>query len=108
MIDRRDEGAAMYTTIWEYTVDPEHQAEFLQLYGSAGAWVALFSRTVGFQETVLLRDVSRPERYVTLDRWESREAYEAFRTAERAAYAALDARTAGLTRSERHLGALES
>lgn len=96
----------MFTTIWEYEIGPDRRGEFLETYGASGAWAGLFRRASGFLETVLLQDVERPERFLTLDRWESRAAYEAFRAAERSAYEALDRETAGLTRAERHLGTL--
>ena len=94
----------MFTTIWEYEVPEARRAEFEATYGGEGEWVRLFRRAPGFRETVLLRSVSSPLTYVTLDRWASRAAYEEFRIVHAAAYAALDEVTAGLTLAERHLG----
>jgi heme-degrading monooxygenase HmoA len=94
----------VFTTIWEYEVSEPQRAEFERTYGADGAWVQLFRRAPGFRETVLLRAVSSPGIYVTLDRWASRAAYEEFRIVHAAAYAALDEATTGLTLAERHLG----
>ena len=94
----------MFTTIWEYEVPEARRADFEATYGPEGEWVQLFRRAAGFRETVLLRDVSSPASYVTLDRWVSRAAYEEFRIIHAAAYAALDESTTGLTLAERHLG----
>jgi len=96
----------MFTTVWEYEVGPDRRSEFIDVYGASGAWVALFRRAPGYQETVLLQDVARPGWFITLDRWESRESYEEFRGSLQSAYQALDRKTAGLTRNERHLGTL--
>lgn len=98
----------MFTTIWEFEVDADVRDYFVQVYGPAGAWVELFRTAPGFQETVLLQDVARPDRLVTLDRWESRAAWDAFRQAQAKAYTELDLATGGLARSERHLGTLEA
>lgn len=98
----------MFTTIWEFEVDPDVQDDFVRVYGPAGAWAALFRTAPGFRETILLRDVARPDRLVTLDRWDSRGDWEAFRQAQHDAYTDLDLATSGLARAERHLGTLES
>lgn len=97
----------MFTTIWEFDVDADARDDFVRVYGPAGAWARLFGTAPGFRETLLLQDVARPERLVTLDRWESRAAWEAFRQAQATAYTDLDLATSGLARTERHLGTLE-
>ena len=94
----------MFTTVWEYEVPEAGRAEFERIYGAEGDWVRLFRRAQGFRETVLLRNVSAPSVYVSLDRWTSRAEYEEFRIVHAAAYAALDEAAAGLTAAERHLG----
>lgn len=94
----------MFTTIWEYEVSEARRADFETAYGADGNWVRLFQGAPGFRETLLLRGVSSPLTYVTLDRWTSRAAYEEFRIVHAGAYAALDEATAGLTLAERHLG----
>lgn len=98
----------MFTSIWLYQVAPEHRTRFMAEYGPTGAWADLFRGSAGYRETILFQDLGDPERFVTLDRWDSRAAFEAFRALETAAYEALDARTAGLTISEYHLGMLET
>ena len=45
--------------------------------------------------------------YLTLDRWASRAAYEAFRARRSGEYRRLDARSEGLTEEETFLGAFE-
>jgi hypothetical protein len=41
----------MLVRVWEYEVVPGREAEFEQLYGSAGAWVQLFARSTGHVST---------------------------------------------------------
>jgi heme-degrading monooxygenase HmoA len=93
-----------YTYLWEFTVAAEQRAEFAHCYGQAGPWVALFRRAAGYRGTLLLHDEARPERFLTVDRWESEAAYRAFLAAFAREYAELDARCASLTRAESPLG----
>jgi heme-degrading monooxygenase HmoA len=97
----------MFTTIWEFEVDADTRDDFVRVYGPAGAWVQLFRTAAGFRETILLQDIARPERLVTLDRWDSRAAWDAFRQGQHDAYTELDLVTGCLARTERHLGTLE-
>jgi heme-degrading monooxygenase HmoA len=55
----------------------------------------------------LLRSISEPLRYMTMDVWESREDYEQFLKSYAEAYRALDAACEGLTTSERHLSSFD-
>ena len=95
----------VFEIVWEYEVRPEKVAAFEALYGPEGDWAYLFSRADGYVETRLLRDTARPMLYLTIDRWLSRAAYEAFTRAAGPAYAGLDRRGDALTVRERRLGA---
>jgi heme-degrading monooxygenase HmoA len=90
--------------VWEYEVRPEQVAAFEALYGPDGDWTRLFGKGDGYVETLLFRDTGRPTRYLTIDRWRSRAAYEAFVSSSRSLYAALDRRGDALTVSERRVG----
>src|SRR6266849_5594843 len=70
--------------------------------GVVGAW--LVRRSPGHATTELIRDVAVARRFVTIDRWESREAFERFKAAAQPEYEALDARCKQLTRDERLIG----
>lgn len=94
----------MFVLVWEFEVRPDRVGEFERAYGPHGEWVTLFQDGAGYLGTEFLRDEARPHTYLTLDRWESVAAYDAFRAARAAAYAAIDARCEGLTVSERRLG----
>jgi heme-degrading monooxygenase HmoA len=94
----------MFIIIWEFQVHESSRAPFEALYGAEGAWVALFGSDPAYRGTELLRDHVVPGRYLTIDRWDSAQAYHAFKRNQAEAYAALDARGEGLTTSERLLG----
>ena len=53
-------GALMLVCVWEYEVVPSREAEFEQLYGSAGAWAQLFARSARHASTELYREVDQP------------------------------------------------
>lgn len=93
----------MFAAIWEYTVRPEAADAFEALYGPGGEWVALFREHPGYRGTELLRS-EIPDRYLTIDRWDSQAAYDAFLAAEKPRYAALDALGDALTLEERRIG----
>lgn len=97
----------MYRIVWEFEPKVARLAEFEREYGSEGVWNALFRRGAGYLGTELVRSPADPSRYLTVDRWISRSAYEAFRAAFREEYAALDARCAALTRNERLVSTAE-
>ena len=112
---------AEYLVIWEFHVFEVHRAAFESAYGPCGAWVRLFRRDPAFLATDLLRDDSskndssrngknhnaiNPDstRYVTVDRWQSRQAYELFRQTHAAEYQEIDARCAEWTDREVCIG----
>jgi heme-degrading monooxygenase HmoA len=97
----------MYAIFWEYEVRPDQVAAFEALYGADGDWARLFRRADGYLETRLFRDTARPTHYLTVDRWLSRAAYEAFARASGSDYTALDRRGDALTVRERRLGSLD-
>jgi heme-degrading monooxygenase HmoA len=96
--------SAVIEIIWEFVVKEEFRGQFELAYGRGGAWSKLFGRAPGFRGTTLLRDADNPQRYLTVDVWDS----EADRTraldenAEE--YSRLDADFAEWTETERELG----
>jgi heme-degrading monooxygenase HmoA len=95
---------AGYATLWAFTVRPERQAEFETHYGPAGTWVTLFRQAPGYLGSELLHDRADSRRYLTIDRWETREAFLAFRRRFAAEYERLDREFEGLTTHEAPLG----
>ena len=94
----------MFVALWEYEVKPSCEERFEKVYGPEGDWAKLFRRDGNYQGTRLLRDLARPAIYLTLDFWNSQQAYERFLEAHAAEYKALDAEAEKLTRGERRIG----
>jgi heme-degrading monooxygenase HmoA len=69
-----------------FSYEARDPVEFEQVYGPEGEWAAFFRAGAGYLGTELLRDVELPGRYVVVDRWESREAYQSFVDAHRDEY----------------------
>ncbi len=93
----------MYEILWEYEIRPGQSEAFESLYGADGEWARLFRQADGYVETLLFRDIASPTRYLTLDRWRSRAAFDAFFEAAGSAYAALDRLGDALTMLERRI-----
>jgi heme-degrading monooxygenase HmoA len=93
----------MFVALWEYEVKPGCEESFQSAYGTHGDWVRLFQRDPHYCETRLLKDLSRPHFYFTLDYWDSENSFDHFKAANREAYAAIDRATESLTLFERRL-----
>ena len=97
-------AAAGFTTLWEFTVLEARQREFESRYGPDGDWVQLFRRAAGYIGSELLQDRADPLRYLTVDRWQSLEAWRDFRSRFAAEYERLDRELEGLATREAPLG----
>ena len=91
--------------IWEFRVREGREAEFGNVYGPTGEWCELFKEGDGYLGTELYRDEITPSRYLTMDRWVSSGAYEAFKQNHLKAYEAMDGRSEQMTEAEIYLGA---
>jgi heme-degrading monooxygenase HmoA len=98
----------MHVIVWGFDVKQGCHREFVKIYGRGGEWVQLFRRHAGYLGTELLRDANRGGRYLTIDRWKSREAYDAFKKRSREEYEALNARGEALANSERLVGRFDT
>jgi heme-degrading monooxygenase HmoA len=94
----------MFVALWEYEVKPGCEERFENAYGPSGDWVRLFRQDSHYYETRLVRDSFRPGIYLTLDFWNSREAFEKFMAAHKEEHKTLDASGEELTSNERRLG----
>jgi heme-degrading monooxygenase HmoA len=100
-------GSRAFIVVWEFRPRPGMEAAFERAYGPGGSWAQLFSKGKGFVATELNRDLKDSNRYLTLDFWESKEAYEAFRAKHAEDYAAIDRECEALTLEEKQIGAFE-
>jgi heme-degrading monooxygenase HmoA len=94
-----------YVIVWTYDVPPNAIDDFIAAYGPDGAWAQLFAKGAGFLETELYRD---SERFLTIDRWQSEDAFTAFQASFAAHYQALDAKLAHLTLNQKRIGAFRA
>jgi len=90
--------------LWEFRVRPERLSEFLSAYSPGGDWDRLFRLADGYLSTELLRDERDETRFLTLDRWDSREARDRFRLRFREEYETLDRRCEDYTLEETPVG----
>lgn len=97
-----------YIILWEFRPLPGREREFESAYGPDGHWAGLFREAAGFLGTELFQDPDDAGRYVTLDRWTSRGAFEGFRAQFRDRYEALDRQMEALASHEAHLGSFQS
>ena len=106
----------MYVIVWEFQIVADRVAEFERAYGPDGDWAGFFKRSGAFRGCDLLRgekDEDAPSAgdlayYWTIDRWDSRRAYEDFSERFDAEYTALDTRLAELCDLEVCLGKFET
>lgn len=94
----------MYRIVWEYSVKEDCLPEFEEVYGPEGQWAVFFRRSPDYAGTSLFRSTTEANRFITLDLWRSRVAYEQFRKAHADDYAALDESCERLIERERTLG----
>jgi heme-degrading monooxygenase HmoA len=83
-------------------------AAFEEVYGANGSWAAFFRGGAGYVGTELLQDIEQPDRYLVVDRWESRDAYNRFVEDHREEYMRRVDETAFLYRQELRLGTFEN
>jgi heme-degrading monooxygenase HmoA len=77
---------------------------FLSAYAPGGDWDRLFRRAEGFLSTELIQDERDETRFLTIDRWDSREALDRFRLRFREEYEALDRKCEDYTIEETLVG----
>jgi len=98
----------MFVCIWEFRVTAGSERDFERIYASDGDWARLFRRSPDYVGTDLYHDIADSRRYLTMDRWRSRTAFDALKNQWRDEYLTLDGRCTCLTDSERLVGEIES
>ena len=98
-------SGAQYVIVWEFRVRPGREAEFAEKYGPEGLWARLFRKSTDYERTDLVRDVAVEGRFLTLDYWQTEEAFTQFKQQNLAEYERLDKEFEGLTEQETRLGA---
>ena len=93
-----------FVYVWAYRVPSQSAERFRRLYGPEGAWVQLFRQASGYLDTHLYQDLNDRDRYMTIDRWETEEAFRSFRARFAREFEQLDGEGGDLTLEETPLG----
>jgi heme-degrading monooxygenase HmoA len=91
-----------------FSYDARDAKEFERVYGPDGDWSQFFRTGAGYVGTELLRDVESRGRYLVVDRWDSRETYNAFVDGNRDEYMRRVDDTAYLYDQELRFGTFEN
>ncbi|KKP42409.1 MAG: hypothetical protein UR31_C0015G0009 [Parcubacteria group bacterium GW2011_GWA2_33_14] len=98
----------MFLVIWKFEINEKLQKEFEELYGQNGKWVKLFKNDNSYIKTELIKDISQPNIYVTIDHWKSKSIYEKFLKESKVQFEIIDQEGEGLTKSEIKIGWFET
>jgi quinol monooxygenase YgiN len=94
----------MLRIIWRFRAKPNKSDEFLLVYSWKGQWAKLFGRSVEYQGTILLQDISDPLLFIVIDRWASKDSFTRFREQFGPDYERLDEQCNDLTDEENLIG----
>ena len=97
----------MYSVIWQYQVKVGAEENFKALYNSNGEWVQWFKESPHFIRTDLMRSSESSDVFVTVDWWESKEAYEKFYNSNPKRREAIDSKGENYTLQEKRIGSYE-
>lgn len=97
----------MVKIVWEFQVKPGREEEFELFYNGEGLWAMLFRKSPDYFGTKLMRDVNTSGRYITVDKWETPDAFAEFKKTMEFEYNAIDGKCEELTDSERLAGVFE-
>jgi len=93
-----------FKSIWQYEVRDKYRAEFIEAYNSKGLWVHLFEQCEGYIKTELMQDFEHPNRFLTIDYWQSQSEFSRMKKTINAEYKKLDKQCDAYTLSENHIG----
>ena len=94
----------MIEIIWEFVVKEEARGQFELAYGPGGAWSKLFARSPGYRGTTLLRDTNNPNKYQTIDMWDTLDQREQMLADHEEEYTNLENNFAEWTEAKAELG----
>jgi heme-degrading monooxygenase HmoA len=97
----------MVEIFYRYRVHQAQVRAFEHAYGPEGPWAKLFARHPGYKRTRLFRHKDDPGIYVTVDVWQSKADFDAFRKMYAEDYRRLDKQLALLKLEEHLLGFYE-
>jgi len=96
-----------HVRVWKFRPPADRENEFSLAYGADGVWAALFGKARGYLGTSLYRPAEPGGWWLTVDRWNSAAAFEAFGHDNPLEYRALDAELEGVAGEEEFVGAFD-
>jgi heme-degrading monooxygenase HmoA len=96
-----------HVRIWRFQPAAGHERDFAAAYSGDGIWAKLFEQAQGFVSTSLLAPEEPGGPWLTVDRWQSRAAFDRFQQVHGEAYRALDVELEPLTVDELFIGTFE-
>lgn len=96
-----------HARLWKFRPADGRAEDFAAAYGSAGVWAQLFGRAAGYRGTQLLRPAEDDGWWLTIDRWVTKQDFEAFQDQFGEEYRALDAELESLCCEEQLVGTFE-
>ncbi len=96
--------AELFAYVWQYTIDPHREVDFLAAYRPDGDWAKLFMRDPEYIETKLFHDYDHSDRYMTVDYWTSKSARDSFREKFAVDFKEIDERCENYTLDEVLIG----
>jgi heme-degrading monooxygenase HmoA len=96
-----------HVRIWKFRPAPGREEEFAAAYAGNGVWAELFQRASGYRGTELLRPGEPGGWWMTIDRWDSFEHFEAFQREFGIDSRGLDDELEGVAGEEGFVGAFE-
>lgn len=97
----------MVEIFYRYRVHPTQTQAFEHAFGPSGPWRKLFAGEGAYRRSRLFRHRADPTIYVTVDVWDSKEAWNDFRARKGEAYARFDRDLRMLYLEEHFLGYYE-
>lgn len=96
-----------HARVWKFRPPAGREDEFERAYSGTGNWAKLFERAPGYCGTVLLRPTRKGDWWLTIDRWDTEEHFEAFDRDFGIDYRGLDQELEGVAGEEVFVGAFE-
>jgi len=96
-----------HARVWKFKPPSGREAEFEQAYSGSGNWARLFEQAPGYSGTTLLRPCEEGGWWLTIDRWETEDHFEAFQDDFGVQYRGLDKALEGVAGEEVFVGAFE-
>ncbi len=98
----------MYSVVWKYIVEKEHQPKFEKEYDGHGTWAKLFRSSKYYIDSFLKKSIEVNDTYLLTDTWTEKKQYEIFKKENQKIYDKLSSEFEILYRKEEKIGEFKS